>query len=1097
MTSAPSRTRRLPARALAIGGAGLFVLLAALAVLAFAWRLSREAAGLWEGRLTAMADDRQAAVERWITDGLASAGEVSRYPTITYLAAGRPPGPRPFDAEEGPEEHVRQLLRQLVQTHGFANAWFVQRDGRIQISPSPDADGSEVAEVADRVVREKGSLVEIIDSPAGVAVAFASAVMAPNGEAAGAVVLLSRAEAWLFPLMRRAPLPSQTLETLLVGRNGPDVVYLSPPRMASWSPPRRAGAEGRAMAVAAPGGHSVLGELEDYRGERVLAAARRIGGTSWVLLTKVDVAEVRKEGRRDLLWAAALATIAVLAFFGLGYAFLERQARERRRALAESQVRAHFALENIDEVVFFISSEGRIVEALGGTERLYGVPPEDVVGRDVAELQPPEGRARAALDLARARGASAFRYESTALHADGTSVPVEVSTRLVEMEGQSVLVALVHDISERRATEEALRRSEEHYRVLFAHAPVPGFVFDTETLAFLDVNEAAVVQYGYPLGEFLSLTLRDVDPGPDIHDRVERQYRPAAASGGGSAGSGKHRRKDGSFFDVAVYSYPIRFRGRPARLTLALDVSDRTAYEERLRKLSRAVEQSPVSIMITDASGRIEYVNPQFTRTTGYALEEALGRTPALLKSGEVAREIYEDLWRTITSGHEWRGEILNRKKNGELFWEAASIGPVVDPQGRVTHFVAVKEDVTAHKRAAETLRETQVQLWQSQKLEAVGRLAGGVAHDFNNLLGVITGYGELLQAKLEAGGPARRQLEQILRAAQRAAGLTRQLLAFSRRQILQLRVVDLNALVSDLEKMLNRLIGEDVELEVVGGADLGTVRVDPGQMEQVIMNLVVNARDAMPMGGRIRIETRNADLDAAYATTHEAVKPGPYVLLAVSDTGTGMDEATRARVFEPFFTTKAPGTGTGLGLATVYGIVKQCGGYIWVYSELGRGTTFRLYFPRITEPPDVEPAEPAVTAQLRGHETVLVVEDQEVLRGVVRQSLEQFGYHVLEASDGEAALAVVEAHGHEIALVLTDVVMPRLSGVELAVRLRETKPALRVLFMSGYTPDMVARHGLLEAGALLLEKPFTAVALVRMVREAISGAEQPRVGAG
>jgi signal transduction histidine kinase len=411
----------------------------------------------------------------------------------------------------------------------------------------------------------------------------------------------------------------------------------------------------------------------------------------------------------------------------------------------------------------------------------------------------------------------------------------------------------------------------------------------------------------------------------------------------------------------------------------------------------------------------------------------------------------------------------------------------VKDGQGRITHFVAVKEDITERKRAADALRETQVQLWQSQKIEAIGRLAGGVAHDFNNLLGVITGYAELLLAKMKDADPGRRYVDQLLRAAQRAAGLTRQLLAFSRRQVLQLKVVDLNQLVADLEKMLDRLIGEDVELTVLPRPDLGSVRVDPGQMEQVIMNLVVNARDAMPKGGQLRIETANADLDATYAATHEPVKPGRYVMLAVSDDGVGMDETTRARVFEPFFTTKPAGEGTGLGLATVYGIVKQSGGYIWVYSEPGRGTTFRLYFPRALERPEPEETEAAPPADLRGRETVLVVEDQELLRGVVRESLERFGYHVLEATDGEAALAVVEAHAAEIDLVLTDVVMPHMNGVDLAARLRATRPGLRVLFMSGYTQDMVARHGLLEPGTLLLEKPFTALALAGKIREAMA----------
>ena len=373
-------------------------------------------------------------------------------------------------------------------------------------------------------------------------------------------------------------------------------------------------------------------------------------------------------------------------------------------------------------------------------------------------------------------------------------------------------------------------------------------------------------------------------------------------------------------------------------------------------------------------------------------------------------------------------------------------------------------------------------QLQQAQKMEAVGHLAGGVAHDFNNLLGVILGYSELLLANPAIQGAPHNQLLEIKKAGERAANLTRQLLAFSRKQIIEPVVLDLNSLIADMSKLLRRLIGEDIELVTALAPNLGRVKADHGQVEQVIMNLAVNARDAMPHGGRLTIETANVDLDAEYARKHVTVQPGPYVLLAVSDTGVGMDEATLARIFEPFFTTKEAGKGTGLGLSTVYGIVKQSGGNIWVYSEPGRGTTFKIYLPRVTMPVTAQRAvEKAATPG--GNETLLVVEDAEAMRKMSCEFLASRGYTVLEANNGADALALAEKHPH-IHMLIADLVMPGMNGRELAQQLCARNPRLRVLYVSGYTGDAVVRMGILEGAAAFLQKPFTLHGLACKVRE-------------
>jgi len=389
-------------------------------------------------------------------------------------------------------------------------------------------------------------------------------------------------------------------------------------------------------------------------------------------------------------------------------------------------------------------------------------------------------------------------------------------------------------------------------------------------------------------------------------------------------------------------------------------------------------------------------------------------------------------------------------------------------------------------KRAEEALQSSEERLRQAQKMEAVGRLAGGVAHDFNNLLTVITSYSALLLEDLGADDPKRDDVDQIRKAAEGAAALTRQLLAFSRQQVLQPKALDLKATVAGTDKLLKRLIGEDIQLTTVLAPDLGVVKADPGQMEQIIINLAVNARDAMPTGGRLTIEVANVDMDEAYVRGHAPASPGRYVMLAISDTGIGMDEQTKARIFEPFFTTKEAGKGTGLGLATVYGIVKQSGGFIWVYSELDHGTSFKVYLPRVDEPAEPTAASAAGAEPRGGTETVLVVEDAASVRMVTRQVLERFGYVVLEAPNGDTALRLAAKHHGPIHLLLTDVIMPGLSGRQLAEQLAELRPDMKVLYASGYADQAIVHHGILDSGIAYLQKPFTPETLARRVRQVL-----------
>jgi two-component system cell cycle sensor histidine kinase/response regulator CckA len=424
---------------------------------------------------------------------------------------------------------------------------------------------------------------------------------------------------------------------------------------------------------------------------------------------------------------------------------------------------------------------------------------------------------------------------------------------------------------------------------------------------------------------------------------------------------------------------------------------------------------------------------------------------------------------------------------------------PVRGPDGTISHLLGISMDITERKRAEdlmrashqESLARTEEQLRQAQKMEAVGRLAGGVAHDFNNLLSVILGYAHLLQGQLDGDPRYGGDLREIRTAGERAASLTRQLLAFSRQQVLDPRVLDLSEVVRNLEPMLRRIVGEDVEITVGEHPVLGRIKADPGQLEQVLMNLVVNSRDAMPTGGKLTIELANVDLDGDYAAEHLGVTPGPHVMLAVSDTGFGMDRATAARIFEPFFTTKEKGKGTGLGLSTVFGIVQQSGGTIWVYSEPGAGATFKIYLP-MTSDDAMLLREPERVGRLGGSETILLAEDEEQVRVMVATILRRQGYTVLEARDAMAAMHHARHHPAAIDLLLTDVVMPEVGGRSLAVQIAAVRPGLRVLYVSGYTDDAVVRHGVLEADVAFLQKPITPDALARKVREVLDGPGPP-----
>src|SRR5438128_5542081 len=641
------------------------------------------------------------------------------------------------------------------------------------------------------------------------------------------------------------------------------------------------------------------------------------------------------------------------------------------------------------------------------------------------------------------------------------------------------LKASAHRSPGRRSGRQA---GPELFHALVEHSSDAVALLD-ETGAITYVSQAATRLLGYGVPELTGTNALGF-LHPDDLALTERLCRQLLDQPGTPIRTElRARHKDGSYHLVeAVAVNRLDDPAVGAVVANWRDYTDPLRAEQALRNSEQSyrslVDGVRDVIFALSPGGEVTSLNPAFEEMTGFPPAEWVGRPfEAFVHPDDVPLAL--DLFGRVLQG-EPRPTIQFRILTRAGTYRVAEFSATAQLRdGRLTGILGIGRDVTERLGLEQQLR-------QAQKMEAVGRLAGGIAHDFNNILTAITGHADLLLEDLGHHDPRRADVDEIRRSAERAAGLTRQLLAFSRQQVLQPKVVDLNALVLDMDKLLRRLIGEDVELATVLDPTLGRVTADPGQLEQVIVNLAVNARDAMPQGGKLTLETRNIDLDSSYTLEHSLVKPGPYVQLTVSDSGIGMDEETQAHAFEPFFTTKPRGQGTGLGLAMVYGTVKQSGGFIWVYSEPGRGATFKIYLPRVDAP--VESAAPPAPVERppRGSETVLLAEDEPAVRAIARQALERQGYTVLAAPSGADALALAAQHGATIHLLLTDVVMPGMSGRDLADRLTAQRPSIRVLYISGYTDNAIVRHGMLEPGLAYLQKPLRPDALVRKVREAL-----------
>ena len=635
---------------------------------------------------------------------------------------------------------------------------------------------------------------------------------------------------------------------------------------------------------------------------------------------------------------------------------------------------------------------------------------------------------------------------------------------------------------QRQRIEQELRASEERYKVIFENAPgavllVAGDGDDMGRI--LAANERAARMHGYLPGELVGKRIEELSKIDSEAAKMENFRRIAA--GESVTVEVEHYRKDGTVFPVEIVASQLVLGGRVCVLSFETDITERKRVEEAHARLAIVVEQASETIVITDTRGTILYANPAFEKSTGYTRAEAIGRNPRLLKSGKQNDKFYQQMWEVLERGEAWHGHFINRRKDGTLYEEDATISPVRDMTGNTISYVAVKRDVT---------REVQLetQLLQSQKMESVGQLAGGVAHDFNNMLAATMMHLSLLQGNPDLSPETQETIQELIEGAKRAANLTRQLLMFSRRSVMEVKLLDLNELVTNLLKMLGRLIGEHIVVRFDRREGLPPIAADPGMIEQVVMNLAVNARDAMPKGGGLAIAIEAVRVGPDRVLGKPGVEPGQFLCLSVADNGCGMDEALRQRIFEPFFTTKEPGKGTGLGLATVHGIVAQHKGWVEVESEVGQGTTFKVFLPAsLDQIPETMPD--LKSAAMRGHETILVVEDEEEVRGLVAETLRTLGYTVFDAENGQAAVNLWQQRNGGFDLLFSDMVMPEgLTGLDLAEKLKKEKPPLNVIISSGYSADIAGQSKLSASGITYLQKPYQLELLSKVVRNCLDG---------
>ena len=1122
-TTPGAATTLQPARRVKWGFAGAFALLAASFVLLGLFYLGRQREHFRrsvQDQLTAIADLKVRQIVEWRDERLGDARAIMRDPflgqEVERLLAersgseSRGPLLTWLDYTRVDNQSVRVLLldpQLKVRLTSPADQTYF---GPVGAAFAAEAIRSNLVVISD-LHRSRGTGYIHFDIAVPLHSSFAGSQTgaaksgSSGGQPIGVLDLEVDPEQFLYPLIQSWPTPSRTAETLLVRREGDTILYLNELRH------RRGTALALRLPLTLTNSTAVLavlgreGNVEgiDYRGEPVLAVSRRVPETSWFLVAKVDQEEIfapwRARSRLVLLTIACLISLTGLALWALWRrreaGWLKAELAERKWTEEQLRKLSH-AMEQSPVSIVITDLQGRIEYVNPKFCALTGYTLDEVRGQNPRVLksgETPPATYRQLWETILAgrewRGEFHNKKKTGELYWESASLsPVVDETGRI-----THFLAAKEDITERKRVEEALRNSEIKYRTLFESSVDGILIADLETKVFKYANPTVCRMLGYAAEELRTVGVSDIHP-KDALPHVVAEFEAMARGEKALATDLPCLRKDGTLVYANVNATKVTIDGRQCLVGFFRDITERKRAEEALRASQQLIEgilnAMPVRVFWKDKNLVYLGCNAVLARDAGFAEpKDLIGKDDFQMGWREQAELYRADDRQVIESGcSKLLIEEPQTTPAGENITLLSSKLPLRGSKGEISGVLGTYMDITERKRL-------ETQLFQSQKLETVGKLAGGIAHEFNSILTAIIGQSELLLGDLPAGSPLAQNATEISQAAGRAATLTRQLLAYGRKQFLQPETLDLNRVITSMEGMFHLLMDGEVDTQIVAAPGLQAVKVDAGQIEQVIVNMAINARDAMPNGGKLTLETANVTLDQEQVSRFPELKAGEYVMLAITDTGAGMSEEVKARVFEPFFTTKSVGQGTGLGLSTCYGIIKQSGGHINVDSEPGRGTTFKIYLPQV-EPQAKIPLQRLDSPDLpRGTETILLVEDDPALREMAATLLRRLGYTVLAAANGNEALSLKQQcdNGH-IDLLFTDVVMPQMSGKELSERVRALYPHTRILFTSANTGNAIVHQGALNQGVTLLQKPFTPSALAHKLREVLDqpGAPKP-----
>ncbi len=1073
-----------------------------------------------EDDLTGIAQLKINQIHEWRTDQIEDATSLQRHSFLIerierFLA----------DPKSDTGQALRTSLQSIAEQHGCDDILLVDRKGGILFGlTGNEHHGGFVPYLAASFQDRKPVLTDLHLEPDGIQPHISTVVplfslAEMQGKPLGALVLIHRAGTYLFPLVNMWPTASTTAETLLVKRDGDHVLFLSELRhQANTALKLRIPlARAEVPAVMAILGKQGFCSGKDYRGVEVVAVIKPVPDSPWFMIAKIDTEEAYSVWRfqSTLMLSMLLGIVASAGLVGL--LFWQRQEKTYFKALYDSEAeqlriaaRHSITLQAIGDAVIVTDKDGRVELLNPVAESLTGWHNEDARGKPLEQVfRIVNGQTRQVVENPVTRVLLEGTVVGLANHTiligrDGFERPIADSGAPIRDvdNGITGVVLVFRDQTVEYQAQKALLEREQLFRSTFEQGAV-GFAHVSTQGCWLRVNAKLCEITGYSPEELLGRPFLDITHPEDRNTDLVLMQQLLEGTVQNHTLEKRYIRRNGDIIWININVSLVRTaEGEPDYfITVIQDISRQKKDAEKLfestSRLETALASMTDAVFISDNAGRLVQINDAFVTFHRFREKDDCLRTVADLP--DIFDAYTED--GTLAPPEMWavpralRGETaanviysLHRKDTGETWIGSYSFAPIRNPQGEIAGSVVVARDITEQKKNEDEQARLGMQVQQLQKMEAIGQLAGGVAHDFNNMLGVILGHAELAMEDIDPDSRLSEDLREIRKAARRSADITRQLLAFARKQEITPREIDLNDTVEGMLKMLRRLIGEDIELSWVPGFNVWPVLVDPSQIDQILANLCVNARDAIDGGGRITVETENHAFSEEYCADHPEVLPGDYVMIAVSDTGRGMDQETLSRIFEPFFTTKGPGEGTGLGLATVYGAVKQNEGFINVYSEPGQGTVFRIYLPRCRASSEHVAAKEVVASVEGGNETILLVEDERAILRMTATMLQGLGYSVIAANSAQRALQAAQESASPIDLLLSDIIMPQMNGWDLANALAPFQPTMRWLFMSGYTANVISRQGAITEGLHFIQKPFSKNDLAAKIREALEG---------